>query len=185
MARSETGQSRKLFFYERLRGRRLRRSSVDVLAATRQALSQTHMIAFVRLTPATGFWPAVAGLVVVLLVAPRMWRVIVPFAIRSGNASKPQAVGVWPWMPVSRPLRISTRLASRWLDIGLAQAIAARWGVQVQIEGVGFDGLVDAVQASRVDTAISALPTNPSLPRTWLFLAALLRSRPGLGGIRR
>ena len=54
-------------------------------------------------------------------------------------------------------------------DVDLAQAIAARWGVQVQIEGIGFDGLVDAVQASRVDTAISALPYQPQLTQDVAF----------------
>ena len=46
-------------------------------------------------------------------------------------------------------------------DVDLAQAIAARWGVEAQIEGLGFDGLVDAVQAGRIDSAISALPYQP------------------------
>jgi polar amino acid transport system substrate-binding protein len=46
-------------------------------------------------------------------------------------------------------------------DVDLARAIAAHWGVEVQIEGIGFDGLVDAVQAGRLDSAISALPYQP------------------------
>lgn len=46
-------------------------------------------------------------------------------------------------------------------DVDLARAIAARWGVQVQFDGIGFDGLVDAVQAGRIDSAISALPYQP------------------------
>lgn len=46
-------------------------------------------------------------------------------------------------------------------DVDLARAIAARWGVEAQIEGIGFDGLVDAVYAGRVDSAISALPYQP------------------------
>lgn len=46
-------------------------------------------------------------------------------------------------------------------DVELARAIAAYWGVQAQIEGVGFDGLVDAVYAGRIDSAISALPYQP------------------------
>lgn len=46
-------------------------------------------------------------------------------------------------------------------DVDLARAIAAHWGVEAQIEGLGFDGLVDAVQAGRIDSAISALPYQP------------------------
>jgi polar amino acid transport system substrate-binding protein len=44
------------------------------------------------------------------------------------------------------------------LDVDLINAIAARWGVKAEVVGVGFDELVDAVTARRVDTAISALP---------------------------
>jgi polar amino acid transport system substrate-binding protein len=44
------------------------------------------------------------------------------------------------------------------LDVDLANAIAGRLGVRVEIVAVGFDELVDAVTAYRVDSAISALP---------------------------
>ena len=44
------------------------------------------------------------------------------------------------------------------LDVDLANAIAGRWGVRAEIVGVGFDELLDAVTAHRVDSAISALP---------------------------
>lgn len=46
-------------------------------------------------------------------------------------------------------------------DVDLARTIAARWGVQVHFEGIGFDGLVDAVFAGRIDAAVSALPYQP------------------------
>ena len=44
------------------------------------------------------------------------------------------------------------------LDVDLIRAIAATWGVEAEIVGVGFDQLIDAVAAHRVDSAISALP---------------------------
>lgn len=44
------------------------------------------------------------------------------------------------------------------LDVDLANAIAARWGVRAEFVGVGFDELVDAAAAHRVDSAISGLP---------------------------
>ena len=44
------------------------------------------------------------------------------------------------------------------LDVDLAEALAARWGVKAEVVAVGFDELVDAVTAHRVDSAISALP---------------------------
>jgi ABC-type amino acid transport substrate-binding protein len=48
-------------------------------------------------------------------------------------------------------------------DVELAQAIAARWGVQMQIVAIGFDGLTDALLAGKVDSVISALPYDPRL----------------------
>ena len=50
-------------------------------------------------------------------------------------------------------------------DVDLARAIAARWGVRVEIVGIGFDGLTDAVSAHKVDAAISAIPYDPLLTR--------------------
>jgi ABC-type amino acid transport substrate-binding protein len=57
-------------------------------------------------------------------------------------------------------------------DVDLARAIAARWGVEVQISALGFDGLVDAVQAGRLDSAISALPYQPERTQDVAFSAA-------------
>lgn len=57
------------------------------------------------------------------------------------------------------------------LDVDLAHAIAATWGVQAKIVGVGFDELLDAVHAHRVDSALSALPIVPSRTREVAFSA--------------
>lgn len=46
-------------------------------------------------------------------------------------------------------------------DVDLARAIADRWGVQATFESIGFDGLIDAVWASKVDSVISAMPLQP------------------------
>ncbi len=46
-------------------------------------------------------------------------------------------------------------------DVDLARAIAARWGVRVELVGVGFDELIDATAAGRIDSALSALPAVP------------------------
>jgi len=48
-------------------------------------------------------------------------------------------------------------------DVDLAQALANRWGVEVQIVAIGFDGLTDALLAGKVDSVISALPYDPRL----------------------
>ena len=57
------------------------------------------------------------------------------------------------------------------LDVDLANAIASRWGVKVEIVGVGFDELLDAVTAYRVDSAISALPVVEHRTREVAFSA--------------
>lgn len=56
-------------------------------------------------------------------------------------------------------------------DVDLARAIAARWGAEVQFEGIGFDGLVDAVHAGRIDSAVSALPYQPERTQDVAFSA--------------
>lgn len=140
------------------------------MAANETGAKPTSHDRFRALTRRRWFWPAVAGLVVVLLVAPRMWRVIVP--PRDPFWERIQATGRWRVaMDASFPPFEDLNEAGQpvGFDVDLAQAIAARWGVQVQIEGVGFDGLVDAVQASRVDTAISALPYQPQLTQDVAF----------------
>lgn len=48
-------------------------------------------------------------------------------------------------------------------DVELAQALAKRWGVQLQIVALGFDGLTDALLAGKVDSIASALPYDPRL----------------------
>ena len=57
------------------------------------------------------------------------------------------------------------------LDVDLANAIANRWGVRAEIVGVGFDELLDAVTAYRVDSAISALPVVEHRTREVAFSA--------------
>lgn len=73
-----------------------------------------------------------------------------------------QETGVWrvgmdPSFPPFENLDPVTQRAVG-LDVDLAEAIAARWGVRVEVAGVGFDQLVDAVHAHKIDSAISALP---------------------------
>jgi ABC-type amino acid transport substrate-binding protein len=57
------------------------------------------------------------------------------------------------------------------LDVDLANAIASRLGVRAEIVGVGFDELLDAVTAYRVDSAISALPVVEHRTREVAFSA--------------
>lgn len=50
-------------------------------------------------------------------------------------------------------------------DVDLAQALAERWGLEVKLHAMGYDSLVDAVMAARVDAVISAMPYDERLTR--------------------
>lgn len=72
-------------------------------------------------------------------------------------------VGLDPSFPPFESLGADGQVVG--FDVDLAQALAAQWGVQVQIEPIGFDGLLDAIWAGRVDMVISALPLDPRFTR--------------------
>jgi len=50
-------------------------------------------------------------------------------------------------------------------DVDLARRIAQTWGLEVEIVALGFDSLLDAVQAGKIDSIFSALPYDPRAPR--------------------
>ncbi len=106
-----------------------------------------------------------AGLIVAagvaLLVAALLW---VRLGIRGRDATWAhiQQTGVWrvgmdPSFPPFENLDTATGRPAGF-DVDLAQAIAGAWGVRVEIVSIGFDQLVDAVAAKRIDSALSALP---------------------------
>ncbi len=70
-------------------------------------------------------------------------------------------------------------------DVDLANAIAGRWGARVEITSIGFDQLLDAVTAHRVDSALSALPVISHRAKEVAFSApyfeagVLLAAPPG------
>ena len=68
-------------------------------------------------------------------------------------------VGVDPSFPPFESLDASGQIVG--FDADLAAGLARRWGVRVQFESIGFDGLLDAIWAGRVDAIISALPLEP------------------------
>ena len=77
-------------------------------------------------------------------------------------------------------------------DVDLAQAIAARWGVQVELVSVGFDSLVDAVWSGKLDSALSVLPYQPHLTQDVAFSSPYFEAglvlvtspaRPDIGGV--
>jgi ABC-type amino acid transport substrate-binding protein len=48
-------------------------------------------------------------------------------------------------------------------DVALARRMAAAWGMELEIVATGFDGLVDALEAGKIDSIVSALPLDPRL----------------------
>ncbi len=101
------------------------------------------------------------GLVLGLLLLVLLLR-LGGFIGRDPVWARIQETGVWrvgmdPSFPPFENFDIETQQPVG-LDVDLARAIAARWGVQVEFVGVGFDQLVDAVYAHKVDSALSAMP---------------------------
>ena len=60
-------------------------------------------------------------------------------------------------------------------DVELARKLAAGWGMEVEIVAIGFDSLVDALQAAKVDAIVSAYPYDARLTRDVCLFAAVFR----------
>ena len=54
-------------------------------------------------------------------------------------------------------------------DVDLAHAIADAWGMDVEIVALGFDSLLDAVAAGKVDSVVSAMPYDPRATRDYAY----------------
>ncbi len=54
-------------------------------------------------------------------------------------------------------------------DVDLARQLAAQWGLQVEIVAIGFDSLLDALRAAKIDAIVSAYPYDPRLTRDVSF----------------
>ena len=50
-------------------------------------------------------------------------------------------------------------------DVELAEQLAGQWGLEVEIVAIGFDSLIDALQAGKIDSIVSALPHDPRLTK--------------------
>ncbi len=72
-------------------------------------------------------------------------------------------VGIDPSFPPFEMLDADGNITG--LDAELSQAIAATWGLDVELVPIGFDGLLDALQAGRVDSVVSALPFDERMTR--------------------
>jgi polar amino acid transport system substrate-binding protein len=54
-------------------------------------------------------------------------------------------------------------------DVDLARRMAAAWGMEAEIIAIGYDSLLDALQAGRIDSVVSALPYDPRATRDYAF----------------
>ena len=106
-------------------------------------------------------WAAVAVLAIAVIVVVGMVGRSV-LGGRDRTWARIQETGVWrigmdPSFPPFENLDTTTN-EPVGLDVDLANALAARMGVRAEFVGIGFDQLMDAVVAHRVDSALSALP---------------------------
>jgi polar amino acid transport system substrate-binding protein len=83
-----------------------------------------------------------------------------------------QARGVWkvgmdPSFPPFETLNAAGQPVG--FDVDLARALAAEWEMEVELAPIGFDSLVDALQAGKIDAIVSAYPYDPRLTRDVAF----------------
>jgi ABC-type amino acid transport substrate-binding protein len=118
------------------------------------------------------------GLVVVALIAVAavLWLApgTLPFLRIDTTWRTMQANGVWrvgmdPSFPPFETLDDAGQIVG--FDVALADAIAAPWGVQVELVPIGFDSLLDALQAGKVDSVLSALPYDERLTKDVAYSA--------------
>lgn len=88
---------------------------------------------------------------------------------RTMGANGVWRVGMDPSFPPFETLDDTGQIVG--LDVALAEAIAASWGMKVELVPIGFDSLLDALQAGRVDSVISALPYDERLTKDVAYSA--------------
>jgi ABC-type amino acid transport substrate-binding protein len=54
-------------------------------------------------------------------------------------------------------------------DVELAHKLAEEWGMEVEIVAIGFDSLLDALRAAKIDAVVSAYPYDARLTRDVAF----------------
>jgi ABC-type amino acid transport substrate-binding protein len=144
--------------------------------------------------PARRIWLAAAGVLALgLLAALLVWQggSAVPGLFRRDatwvqmQASKDFRVGLDPSFPPFEDLTDAGEPVG--YDVDLARALAAHWGLVAKLDTIGYDSLIDALKAARVDAVISAMPYDERLTRdvtysTPYFEAGIrLAVRPGIG----
>lgn len=115
-------------------------------------------------------WFIVGGVLLAALIAVAgvIWLApgTLPFLRIDTTWRTMQANGVWrvgmdPSFPPFETLDDAGQIVG--FDVALAEAIAVPWGMKVELVPIGFDSLLDALQAGKVDSVISALPYDERL----------------------
>ncbi len=125
--------------------------------------------------PKGGVWALVAVVLLLLgLAALVLWRQeggLVLFGRDATwanmRATRDFRVGLDPSFPPFEDLTDAEAVVG--YDVDLAHALAERWGVVAKINTIGYDSLVDALRAARVDAVISAMPYDERLTRDVSF----------------
>jgi len=115
---------------------------------------------------AGGRWPWIAVVLLLVAAAALIWRAVQEPEDRVW--SRIERTGTWRvgMDPSFPPFEILDGMGEPMgFDVDLARTIAAGWGAEVTFEGIGFDGLLPALWASKADAVISALPMDPRMSR--------------------
>ncbi len=111
--------------------------------------------------------------IVLLLRGPDSTRLLTRLFVRQDSTwADMHARGAWrvgldPSFPPFEDL--DENGAPVGFDVDLAHALAAQWGLEAEIVPIGFDSLVDALRAGRIDSVVSALPYDPRATRDVTF----------------
>jgi polar amino acid transport system substrate-binding protein len=126
---------------------------------------------------------AIGGTLVLLVVlaalfwlrGPESTRLLTRFFTRQDatwsemQARQTWRVGMDPSFPPFEHLDESGQAVG--YDVDLARAIAADWGLQMELVPIGYDSLVDALKAGRIDSVVSAIPYDPRATRDIAYSA--------------
>lgn len=124
------------------------------------------------------FWFVAGGLLLVALIAVAVVVWLAPGTLpflridttwRTMGANGVWRVGMDPSFPPFETLDDAGQIVG--FDVALADAIAASWGMKVELVPIGFDSLLDALQAGKVDSVISALPYDERLTKDVAYSA--------------
>jgi len=119
-----------------------------------------------------------AAMIVLLALALFAWKQPLPLAQfwqRDATWQAMQSRGSWrvgldPSFPPFEMLDDSGAVVG--YDRELAHNLAADWGVDVEIVTIGFDSLLDALRAAKIDAIVSAYPYDERLTRDVAFSQA-------------